>query len=142
VAKIKRFQFQRISSAARGLLESSGDIVDALLNIAPTLAEYHHEISNCLSGQEVKIINVTDLERPLDHFVHARWMRGSDKVIKAKDNVEYVRVMNRWSRRGKILSSPVFGDSPVEFFNRLPLQSRSCWSSWDEAGTDQRGGRD
>lgn len=81
------------ASAARGLLESSGDIVDGLLNIAPSIAAHHKDISRCLSGHEPIPARLGELEKPLDHFVHGRWMRskkGEDNPLKAKDNVFYV----------------------------------------------------
>ena len=69
------------ASAARGLLESSGDIVDGLTAIAA----HHGDISRCLSGHEPIPVRLAELEKPLDHFVHGRWMRskkGEDNLLK------------------------------------------------------------
>lgn len=87
--------FVGFASTARGLVESAGDIVDGLLKIAPSLAEYHNEISVCLAGKESGFVIMKELEEPLDHYVHARWIRvkAGDKQIKAKDNASYVRAL-------------------------------------------------
>jgi hypothetical protein len=87
------------ASSARGLLESSGDIVDGLLSIPFSLAQHHRVISHALSGAESQ--NVHDysaLEAKLDHFVLARWMRakkGEVTVLKAKDNAAYIELIER-----------------------------------------------
>ena len=82
------------AASVRGLLESAGDSVDALLNIPSFLAEHHRLIRRCLAGEENKTFNLySSTEAALDHFVHARWMRtkrGEENKLKAKDNVIYV----------------------------------------------------
>jgi len=88
--------FVGFASTARGLVESAGDIVDGLQKIALSLAEYHNEISVCLAGKESGFVIMKELEEPLDHYVHARWVRvkaGDDKQIKSKDNASYVRAL-------------------------------------------------
>lgn len=83
------------ASTARGLVENAGDVVDGLLQIAPAFAENHRTIQQCLSGKmKSKTMIFSALEKPLDHFVHAKWMRakkGEEQPLKAKDNVEYVK---------------------------------------------------
>lgn len=83
------------SAALRGLLESAGDAVDGLLNVPFTLAKYHRQIALCLTGQlSSSLVGMSELEHQLDHFVHAKWMRlkrAEQSVLKAKENVEYVR---------------------------------------------------
>jgi hypothetical protein len=82
------------SASFRGLLESAGDTVDGLLHIPKSLALHHRLISQCLAGKEQEKIFAKELEDKLDHFVHAKWMRGkTDSVLKAKENVNYVRIL-------------------------------------------------
>jgi hypothetical protein len=82
------------ASSARGLLESSGDIVDGLLNIGADIAAYHQDISRCLSGQQPVPVALGALEGPLDHFVLGQWMRSKkgdeNNPLRAKDNAFYV----------------------------------------------------
>jgi hypothetical protein len=82
------------AGTARGLLESAGDIVDGLLNIPYSLAEHHNVISQCITGRDDQLCGFDDLEKVLDHFAHAKWMRtkkGEESVLKAKENIDYVR---------------------------------------------------
>jgi hypothetical protein len=84
------------AAAARGLLESAGDTVDGLLNIAYSIAEHHRAITQCIVGNDDMVFDFSQLERLLDHFVHARWMRtkkGEESTLKAKENVSYVRTL-------------------------------------------------
>lgn len=87
------------AASVRGLLESAGDTLDGLLNIPLPLAEHHRAIRRCLAGEKTnKLVGYTELERKLDHFVHGRWMRtkrGEDNPLKAKDNADYVGVLER-----------------------------------------------
>ena len=87
------------TGATRGLLESSGDILDGLLPISISIAENHHAIRACLAGKATKApyILFKELESLLDHFVLASRMRRSkdvDSVRRAKDNVDYVKRLN------------------------------------------------
>jgi hypothetical protein len=82
--------------SARGLLESTGDILDGLLNVAATLAMNHRSIAECLAGRQSQFYDYSHLEKMLDHFVHASWMRvkkGEQNIGKAKDNVDYVALL-------------------------------------------------
>ncbi|SFL59862.1 hypothetical protein SAMN03159423_2731 [Bradyrhizobium sp. NFR13] len=99
------------AASSRGLIENAGDIVDGLLQIAPTLASNHRAISACLTGRmDTKIAIFSEIEKPLDHFVLAGWLRtkrGEQNPLKAKDNAEYVKVLE-----------PVTPDAP-NFYRRL-----------------------
>jgi hypothetical protein len=82
------------TAAFRGLLESAGDTLDGLYRIPDPLARYHRQTEGFLKGNSDTILNVSELEMMLGHFVHAKWMRtkrNEDNVLKAKDNVDYVR---------------------------------------------------
>jgi hypothetical protein len=84
------------AASSRGLLESAGDTVDGLLNIPTSLALQHQNLARFLSGYDELALLADELERQLDHFVHAKWMRakrGEQNALKAKDNVEYVGVL-------------------------------------------------
>jgi hypothetical protein len=84
------------AGAARGLLESAGDTVDGLLNIPSSLAQSHGVIAQCIVGKEDDLCGFSQLEDQLDHFVHGRWIRtkrGEKNKLKAKDNVDYVRIL-------------------------------------------------
>ena len=84
------------ASAARGLLESSGDIGDGLSNIAASLAKHHILLSAALAGLQKKPLDLRPLEEPLSHFIRAKWTRDkSGETPRAKDNVEYVRWIGR-----------------------------------------------
>jgi hypothetical protein len=87
------------ASAARGLLESSGDIVDGLLNISFALAQHHKAISVGLSGKASQTAySFMELEQALDHYVFAKWMRvprGQINVLQAKENAAYVANIER-----------------------------------------------
>jgi hypothetical protein len=86
------------AASSRGLLESAGDTVDGLLNIPASLAQVHQQITRFLSGFDEVALMADELERQLDHFVHAKWMRtkrGEHSVLKAKDNAEYVGVLEK-----------------------------------------------
>jgi hypothetical protein len=82
------------ASSARGLLESSGDIVDGLQAIAISLANLHQMIARGLSGAASQEKHgYAELEAKLDHFVFAKWMRtkrGEENIEKAKDNETYI----------------------------------------------------
>ncbi len=46
------------------------------------------------NGKSDAVIDATEFENPLDHFVHAKWMRakrGEEKILKAKENLDYIR---------------------------------------------------
>jgi hypothetical protein len=83
------------ASAARGLIESSGDTLDGLINIAGSIANAHQVISSAIRGyQSTRGLNFAEIEQVLDHYVLATWMRGPrSEVRKAKDNIEYVRAL-------------------------------------------------
>jgi hypothetical protein len=85
------------AASVRGLLESAGDTVDGLLNIPMSLAQHHRHIRRCLVGEETdNLVDFSQLETQLDHFVHARWMRtkrGEESKLKAKENAVYVSVI-------------------------------------------------
>jgi hypothetical protein len=91
------------AASARGLLESAGDTVDGLLNIALSLAQHHRGISRCLAGEERNnVVDLSALEAKLDHFVHAGWVRkkrGEDterlERLKAKENADYVGLLEQ-----------------------------------------------
>lgn len=85
--------FLRWASCARGLIESAGDIIDGLLNIAPTLAKNHRAISRCLSGDPDNVYKFAEPEAVLDHFVLAKWGRDKNSVLTAKANVDYIRLL-------------------------------------------------
>lgn len=81
------------ASCVRGLLESAGDIVDGLLNIAGTLATNHPNISRCLNGDSENVYRFSEIESVLDHFVLAKWGRDKSSVLTAKANADYVRLV-------------------------------------------------
>jgi hypothetical protein len=87
------------ASSARGLLESSGDIVDGLLDIPYSLAEHHRQIAQGLSGSASQDLHgYSQFENKLDHFVFAKWMRakkGEENILKAKDNAAYIELIER-----------------------------------------------
>jgi hypothetical protein len=87
------------ASAARGLIESAGDIVDSLLQIPFSLAEHHKAISTGLGGNASTVrYRFTEIEEQLDHFVFAKWMRvprGQTNILKAKDNAVYISNIER-----------------------------------------------
>jgi len=63
---------------------------------AYSLAEHHAVIAESIAGRDDQIHGFSDFEKVLDHFVHARWMRtkkGEESILKAKENVTYVRVL-------------------------------------------------
>jgi hypothetical protein len=86
--------FPGFASAMRGLIENGGDSVDGLLNIAISLAKNHRNLSQALA-REMKAdrINCAEIERPLDHYVHARRTGKKERhpVFSAKASVDYVR---------------------------------------------------
>src|SRR5262245_23222915 len=66
--------FPGFASAMRGLIENGGDSIDGLLNIASSLAENRKDLSRALAGEmKADLIGCAEIERPLDHYVHARW---------------------------------------------------------------------
>jgi hypothetical protein len=80
----------------RGLLESAGDTLDGLLAIPKSLAIHHRAIAECLAGNKRELVLWGELEQTLDHFVHARWMRtkrGEHSLLKAKENANYVAIL-------------------------------------------------
>jgi hypothetical protein len=85
------------AGAARGLLESSGDIVDALLQIPFSIAEHHKAISLAISGRAAAdVYGFQQLENKLDHFAFAKWMRLKEpnaEILKAKENAEYIKMI-------------------------------------------------
>jgi hypothetical protein len=83
------------ASSVRGLLESSGDILDGLLNVAGSLAARGPQIAKVLAGKANEAIyGFSELEHVLDHFVLAKWMRApKGDVRKAKENAEYVQAI-------------------------------------------------
>lgn len=97
-AAYEKENFLSWAASFRGLMESAGDTVDGLLNIPTSLALKHHDITRFLSGYDEVILGAAELERSLDHFVHARWMRirrADGNVLKAKDNVDYIGGLER-----------------------------------------------
>lgn len=87
------------ASAARGLLESAGDIVESLLSISFALAQHHRPISVGLSGKATQVAyHMSELEEALDHYVFVKWMRvprGQTNVLQAKDNAAYIANIER-----------------------------------------------
>jgi hypothetical protein len=80
------------AAAARGLIESSGDVGDGLLNVAATLAFNHVALSSALQGRSRSSLNVGPLEQALSHYIRAKWTRDkSSDTPRARDNIEYVR---------------------------------------------------
>lgn len=89
------------ASAARGLLESSGDIGDGLLNVPPFLAQHHPMLSAALAGAHKSPMDLRAPEQALGHYIRAQWTRDkSGEIPRAKDNVEYVRWIERANVRG------------------------------------------
>jgi hypothetical protein len=80
------------AASARGLLESAGDTREGLSAIPEPLARHYHTITECLSGTKNEFVHVGELEKTLDHFVHAGWTRLKDSVLKAKANESYVGI--------------------------------------------------
>jgi hypothetical protein len=81
------------AAAYRGLLESAGDTLDGLYRIPGALAQHHRLITAFLNGRGDSILDVSELESMLDHYVHAKWMRtkrNEVNVLRAKENSEYV----------------------------------------------------
>src|SRR5947208_308997 len=84
------------AAAFRGLLESAGDTLDGLLAIPKSLAINRHAIAECLTGNKHEPMLAGDLENALDHFVHAKWTRtrkNEQNILKAKENVSYVAIL-------------------------------------------------
>jgi hypothetical protein len=81
------------TAAFRGLLESAGDTLDGLYHLPEALARHHRGIAQFLNGKSDEVMDATELERMLDHFIHAKWMRAprEDNILKAKDNIDYIR---------------------------------------------------
>jgi hypothetical protein len=95
---LRERKFFAWTASFRGLLESAGDTVDGLLSIAMSLALHCHGIAKQLVGNDEALFDAGELERPLDHFVLAKWMRlkrGEETILKAKDNVDYVVAIER-----------------------------------------------
>lgn len=84
-------------SSMRGLLESGGDILYGLKNVASTLAINRDQIALSLEGKKGdEALNWSALENELDHFVHAGWTGRkprADPVFTAQPNVEYLALM-------------------------------------------------
>jgi hypothetical protein len=81
------------ATAFRGFLESAGDTLDGLHRIPDTLALQHRKIAEGLGGMSHAVIDASEMENALDHFVHAKWMRtkrGEENTLKAKNNIDYV----------------------------------------------------
>jgi hypothetical protein len=87
------------ASAARGLIESAGDIVDGLLQIPFFLADHHRAISTGLAGNASNVgYGFSEIEEKLDHFAFAKWMRvprGHTNILKAKANAVYISNIER-----------------------------------------------
>jgi hypothetical protein len=83
------------AAGTRGLIESTGDILDGLLNVPLSLATHHAVISKGLAGRASEAaFGFSEIEHELDHFVLAHWMRApKGEVRKAKDNAEYVQAL-------------------------------------------------
>ena len=84
------------AAASRGLLESAGDTCDGLVLIPDALTLYHRAITECLNGKSDAVIDAGELDNMLVHFVHARWMRtkrGEENILKAKENINYVSIL-------------------------------------------------
>lgn len=81
------------AASFRGLLESAGDTVDGLANVPASLALNYPLITRCLTENENDFAVAPELERHLDHFVHAKWSRAKDSVLQAKQNVEYIKAL-------------------------------------------------
>jgi len=68
------------------------------LNIPISLALRHRDLARFLAGNDEEVLAATELERQLDHFVHAKWMRakrGEENILKAKDNIDYVSALEQ-----------------------------------------------
>jgi hypothetical protein len=95
-AMYEKENFLGWAAAFRGLLESAGDTLDGLVLVPDALALYHRPIAECLRGKSDAVIDAGELENMLDHFVHARWMRtnrGETNILKAKENINYVKFL-------------------------------------------------
>jgi hypothetical protein len=86
------------AGATRALMESAGDIWAGLNNTALSIAKNYGVIRTCLAGKAATTKYLfPDIERDIDHFVLAKWMRRTKddnkimEVMRAKDNVQYVR---------------------------------------------------
>jgi hypothetical protein len=86
------------AGATRALMESAGDIWDGLGNTALSIAQNYGVIRTCLAEKAAATKYLfPEIERPLDHFVLAKWMRRTkddnemSEVMRSKDNVQYVR---------------------------------------------------
>ncbi len=65
-----------------------------LYQIPEALARHHRGIAQFLNGKRDAVIDAAELENALDHFVRAKWMRtkrGEENVLKAKENIDYIR---------------------------------------------------
>jgi hypothetical protein len=80
------------AACLRGLLESVGDSMDGLMDIASGLAEHNRELSSFLTGKREDVCcDLSAFEKRLDHFMFAGWRRGpKSDVKKAKENHDYV----------------------------------------------------
>jgi hypothetical protein len=83
------------AASVRGLLESAGDTVDGLINVPTSLARNYDLITRCLAETEHNFAPAEELEHQLDHFVHAKWARTKNSVLRAKDNIDYIKALVR-----------------------------------------------
>ncbi|MBD2755795.1 hypothetical protein [Spirosoma validum] len=83
---IKENNFLSFTANLRCLIESCGDNFLSLRPVATTLADNHHNISNCLSGQmkEKTLFVSKELEEILIHFAYARKISKEEKEISGK----------------------------------------------------------
>lgn len=65
------------AASFRGLLESAGDIADALMHVPMTLADHYSVIKSVIEKRVKVAIELGALEEKLIHFTHARKIKGA-----------------------------------------------------------------
>src|ERR1700691_2931047 len=62
-------------------LEIAGETVDELLQIPDNLAQNHRLISACLASGHSELIWAIELEKVLDHFIHAKCNGAGSSIV-------------------------------------------------------------
>lgn len=86
------------AASFRGLLESAGDIAEALTHVPLTLAEHYTAIRGVIESSIKVTLDLGQLEEKLIHFTHARKIKGPHtfpKYHKAETNTYYIEQLQR-----------------------------------------------
>lgn len=82
------------AASFRGLIESTGDIIDGLIHVPLTIVEHMHSICETLERRAVVFHDFGQLEEKLIHFTHARKLgksSSSPATHQAKTNTDYIK---------------------------------------------------